>query len=212
MLSRFLSAPPTSPAALADPIMVLNSEGKQGQIADGFVVMLEMKGSRGATINVPIALNTVHKDTNREQFICNDIASIYGRMSAAAGKPYNEWFLKQAEKPGLLKYINIKKSSRWVDETGLVLPGRGYNNERLLDMLSKMGTDVNAKKSSQRASQAGLDMPGGQLIGRLPASIKTEAGSILSRHGAPLVTRWCRFVKPLLHSSPKSLQVFPRRF
>lgn len=169
------------PRALADPIMVLDSEGKQGQIADGFVVMLEMKGSRGAAINVPIALNAVHKDTNGEQFICNDIASVYGRMSATTGKPYNEWFLKQAEKPGLLKYINIKKFSRWVDETGIVLPGRGYNSERLFDILSKIGTDVNAKKFSRGASQAGLDMPGGQLIGRLPTSIKTESDLVKAR-------------------------------
>ncbi|MCD8232768.1 MAG: hypothetical protein LUC51_00035, partial [Cloacibacillus porcorum] len=101
------------PAALADPIMVFESEGRAKQLQNGLVVMLELKDSQGATINVPIALNATHKGA-QGQIVCNDIASAYGRLSPLTGKPFNDWFVKQAAAPGRLKYVNTKKYSQWI--------------------------------------------------------------------------------------------------
>lgn len=128
------------PEALANPVMVLESEGRSGQIKDGFVVMIEMRDDRGATINVPIALNSV-RGRNSAQ---NVITSMYGRADLRTGEPIDQWFLEQASKDGLLRYINTKKISRWFDESGLALPGRGYNNESLYKILALADKKVNA--------------------------------------------------------------------
>lgn len=153
------------PGAMADPIMVLKSEGKPGQVQDGFVVMFELRDAKGNTINVPVALNVEHYGPNGK-YECNDIVSAYGRESSLTGKPYDEWFLKQAQKPGLLKYINTKKFSRWVNQTRLVVPERKTNG-RSIENIPVGDESVNTKKFSRWVDETGLALPG--------TAVKTEA-------------------------------------
>lgn len=142
------------PWALADPILVLESEGKAKQLQDGMVVMLEMKDAHGATINVPIALNTVHKGAHG-QIICNDIASIYGRMSDQTGKPFDEWFVRQAIAPGRLKYVNTEKISQWISQAGLV----GSGGQSIKSLFNSVKTEADLVKAQD-------DAPGTYALGK----------------------------------------------
>ena len=167
------------PGAMADPIMVLKSEGKPGQVQDGFVVMFELRDAKGNTINVPVALNVEHYGSNGK-YECNDIVSAYGCESSLTGKPYDGWFLKQAQKPGLLKYINTKKFSRWANQTRLVMPERKTNG-RSIKNIPVGDESVNTKKFSRWFDDAGLDVPGRKLIKGLNSSVKSEADLVEAR-------------------------------
>lgn len=131
------------PKAIADPIMVLQSEGKQGQVKDGLVIMLDLKDRKGNTINVPLALNMEHSGPDGK-YECNDIASVYGRESSITGLPYDQWFVDQAKKPGVLKYINTEKFSRWINQTRLVVP-EGKSNGRTGNNISANNKNVNGE-------------------------------------------------------------------
>lgn len=151
------------PKALADPIMVLASEGKPGQVSDGFVVMLELKDANGGTVNVPVALNSKQGRGHE----CNVVTSMYGRTDERTGLPANRWFVEQAQKPGLLKYINTKKFSRWVNQTRLVVPERKTSG-KTIEKIPAGGESVNTKKFSRWVDDAGLALPGrGYNSGRL---------------------------------------------
>ena len=143
--------------------------------------MLELKDPKGGTINVPIALNS----RRGRDYECNAITSMFGRRDKQTDKPVPMWFVDQAGVPGRLKYINIKKFSRWFDETGQALPGRGYSSERLFRILAEDGISVNTKKFSQWISQAGLVGSGGQSTKSLFNSVKTDADIVKSQNENP---------------------------
>ncbi len=147
------------PAALADPIMVFESEGRAKQLQNGLVVMLELKDSQGATINVPIALNAAHKGA-QGQIVCNDIASAYGRLSPLTGKPFNDWFVKQAAAPGRLKYVNTKKYSQWISQAGLV----GSGGQSIKSLFNSVKTEADLVKAQSAA-------PGSYALGEKRAGL-----------------------------------------
>ncbi len=103
------------PAALADPIAILesDSEGKYR----GLVAMLELKDERGATI---VAAMHMEVTPERKGLTVNRLASVYGKGNS--GKANDQWFASQIEK-GNLRYINKQKSSLWLGRAGIKFTG-----------------------------------------------------------------------------------------
>ena len=102
------------PAAMADPIMVFRSATQGGDM----IMMLELRDSAGATVNVPVALEL----EGTGGYAVNIATTIFGRQKGKSGKPDNQWFVNQIAGGNLL-YRNNKKSRDWARTSGLQLPG-----------------------------------------------------------------------------------------
>ncbi len=104
------------PAAMADPIMVFKSATKTGDL----VMMLGLKDQDGATVVVPISLESQGKTG----YAVNAVKSIYSKKNEDTLRPNNYWFANQIADGNLL-YHNNKKSREWQQSSGLQLPGVG---------------------------------------------------------------------------------------
>lgn len=89
------------PGAMADPIMVFDSDKGNGRL----VFMLEVKDAKGATVVVPVELEG--RGIQKKQI--NLLTSVYAKETA--GVPNNGWFASQAQKN--LRYVNEGKVKRW---------------------------------------------------------------------------------------------------
>ncbi len=103
------------PAAMTDPIAIFDSASQGGD----WVMMLDLKDQHGATVIVPIYL-----ESRSGGYMVNVIKSIYGQKNRETNKPRNKWFGDQIADGNLL-YKNKKKSREWMGSTGLQWPAGG---------------------------------------------------------------------------------------
>jgi len=104
------------PKAMTDPIMIF----KSATVANDYVMMLDLKDNKGATVVVPVSLNY----DGIANYTVNYVPSVYGKANENTGKPNNNWFINQIEQ-GNLVYQNNKKSREWRTSSGLRLPRVG---------------------------------------------------------------------------------------
>lgn len=102
------------PAAMADPIAVFDSASPQGRADGDIVFMLELTDANGATVVVPVALDSRGKLGAQ----LNIAKSAYAKESN--GIPSDGWFIKQAQKNA--RYINGQKWKRWSIGSGAASP------------------------------------------------------------------------------------------
>lgn len=102
--------------AMADPVMIFESSTVKGD----YVMMLDLKDEKGATVVVPISFNY----NGIGGYTVNYVPSVYAKSNIQTGRPNNAWFTSQIES-GNLRYINNKKSRAWVKSSGLQLPRVG---------------------------------------------------------------------------------------
>ncbi|RRD69266.1 MULTISPECIES: hypothetical protein [unclassified Desulfovibrio] len=102
--------------AMADPVMIFESSTVKGD----YVMMLDLKDEKGATVVVPISFNY----NGIGGYTVNYVPSVYAKSNIQTGRPNNAWFTSQIES-GNLRYINNKKSRAWVKSSGLQLPKVG---------------------------------------------------------------------------------------
>ena len=94
------------PKALSDPMMVIRSyDGANGEARKVFV--LDLKDDNGATMVVPVQL-----DTNYGEYKVNRIISYYAKNERASGKPAYDFFKTNIEL-GNVEYVNKKKTTQW---------------------------------------------------------------------------------------------------
>lgn len=94
------------PKALSDPMMVIRSyDGANGEARKVFV--LDLKDDNGATMVVPVQL-----DTNYGEYKVNRIISYYAKNERASGKPAYGFFKTNIEL-GNVEYVNKKKTTQW---------------------------------------------------------------------------------------------------
>lgn len=102
------------PAAMADPIAIFDSASPAGRANGDLVFMLELTDANGATVVVPVAL-----DSRGKLGVQVNIAkSAYAKEDE--GIPLDDWFLKQAKKNA--RYINRQKWKRWSIGSGATSP------------------------------------------------------------------------------------------
>ena len=95
------------PEAITDPLMIFSTyPGKQGELRK--VIVLNLKDANGATIVVPIEL-----ESTANGYLINEITSAYGKTDSKTGKPSFTWFEHQLL-DGKLEYINRKKTADWI--------------------------------------------------------------------------------------------------
>ena len=104
------------PEAMTDPIMIF----KSATVANDYVMMLDLKDDKGATVVVPVSFNY----DGIANYTVNYVPSVYPQKNTETHKPRNEWFLNQIEQ-GNLVYQNNKKSREWRTSSGLQLPRVG---------------------------------------------------------------------------------------
>ena len=102
------------PAAMADPIAVFDSASPQGRADGDIVFMLELTDANGATVVVPVALDSRGKLGAQ----LNIAKSAYAKESN--GIPSDGWFIKQAQKNA--RYINGQKWKCWSIGSGAASP------------------------------------------------------------------------------------------
>lgn len=103
------------PEAMTDPIMIF----KSATVANDYVMMLDLKDDKGATVVVPVSLNY----DGIASYTVNYVPSVYGRQNPV-GTPNNNWFINQIEQ-GNLVYQNNKKSREWRTSSGKYYPRVG---------------------------------------------------------------------------------------
>ena len=139
------------PKALADPVMVFQSDTRPG---DSVVVMLELKDKNGATVVAPVLLESEKGNADAAAVL----TSLYGKGTPNLN---NQWFVNQINKGNLL-YIDTKKAPRWFSSSGLQLP-MGLRTQQGVYKRSINSQDsfVNngAKKSTAWAISCGLQLP-----------------------------------------------------
>ena len=108
------------PAALADPVAVLDSDSKEGKAKGDLVFMLELTDADGATVVVPVALQAKGKLGAR----VNIVKSAYAKENS--GVPANTWFLRQLKKNA--RYVNGQKMKRWRGVAGVYFPFEAISN------------------------------------------------------------------------------------
>ena len=82
------------PAAMADPIAVFDSDSPAGRARGDLVFMLELTDANGATVVVPVALDTSSVTPKRAR--ANIVKSAYAKEND--GIPSNRWFERQLKK------------------------------------------------------------------------------------------------------------------
>lgn len=88
------------PAAMAEPMMILQSENGKNK----FVFVLDVKDSDGATVIVPVELEKIDKNHG----IINVANSAYGKTRRDGIIPNDEWFIKNIDEGNPL-YVDTKK-------------------------------------------------------------------------------------------------------
>lgn len=105
------------PAAMADPIAVFDSATHKS--SGDLVFMLELVDENGATVVVPVALQS---KGDRETIEINIAKTIYAKTDFNnENKPYNKWFREQFENKKA-RYVNGQKIKRWQDSAGVYFP------------------------------------------------------------------------------------------
>lgn len=161
------------PKALSDPMMVIRSyDGANGEARKVFV--LDLKDDNGATMVVPVQL-----DTNYGEYKVNRIISYYAKNERASGKPAYGFFKTNIEL-GNVEYVNKKKTTQWYasEEVNSSIPeelmssllNQNIPNENDLVKLKKKHPDL-YQLAGERASTA--------MISRLQKaeSMEREAAS-----------------------------------
>ena len=110
------------PEAMADPIAIFDSDSPTGRANGDLVFMLELTDANGATVVVPVALDT--ESRNPQYARINIIKSAYSKERG--GAPSNHWFAQQAKKNA--RYVNGQKLKRWQGATGVQFPVRPISN------------------------------------------------------------------------------------
>lgn len=121
------------PAAMTDPVMIFAS----GTVAGDYVMMLDIKDEKGASVVVPIALE---QQSGRGEYAVNIVTSMYAQKNTDTNQPRNQWFISQMEN-GNLRYLNHKKSRLWLRASRLQLPGGLTRNG-----INKIYTEANLVK------------------------------------------------------------------
>jgi len=98
------------PAAMADPIAIFDSDSPKGRQNGDIVFMLEVTDANGATVVVPVALDT----TGKAQAQINIAKSAYAKEQN--GIPSDKWFYAQAKKNA--RYVNGQKWTSWASAQG----------------------------------------------------------------------------------------------
>jgi hypothetical protein len=113
------------PGALTDPIAVFASK----TVPNSLVAMLELTDENGATV-----VGALHLDYTQHGYTVNKLASVYGKddISTTPPTPRNEWFIEELTS-NRLRYLDTKKISRWLPDTGLRLP-QGLENGTFLPL------------------------------------------------------------------------------
>ncbi len=86
------------PEKLAGPIMILKLKPTERRPKGSLVVMIDLKDSKGNTINVPLLLDKREKQTG---YVVNQINTVFGREykpDDTRKGPNNQWFIDQALK------------------------------------------------------------------------------------------------------------------
>ena len=161
------------PKALSDPMMVIRSYGgANGEARKVFV--LDLKDDNGATMVVPVQL-----DTNYGEYKVNRIISYYAKNERASGKPAYGFFKTNIEL-GNVEYVNKKKTTQWYasEEVNSSIPeelmssllNQNIPNENDLVKLKKKHPDL-YQMAGERANTA--------MISRLQKaeSMEREAAS-----------------------------------
>lgn len=144
------------PKALADPVMVFQSDTRPG---DSVVVMLELKDRNGSAVIAPVLLESDSHNPDSPAVL----TSLYDQAKGTPGtrRPNNQWFINQINKGNLL-YIDTKKAPRWFSNSGLQLP-MGLRTQQGVYKRSINSQDgfVNngAKKSTAWTVGSGLQLP-----------------------------------------------------
>lgn len=120
------------PSQLADPIMVIDNNGK-------YVAVIELRDNNGATIVVPVEINK--KDD--QHGVISVVNTMFGRVDRKDNKtPNYGWFQANLQKGNAL-YINKKKSTRWVQAIREEFPvGLTLLNSALSDSSIKHESDL----------------------------------------------------------------------
>ncbi|MEN6421335.1 MAG: diguanylate cyclase [Smithella sp.] len=126
------------PAAVADPIMVLDSKTSPNK---SLVVVTELKSPEGRTVIAAIYLNQINKSHR-----VNAIGSVYGKNEI-------KWFIEQI-KEGRLRYINKNKSRQWSQSAGLQLPLEEAVNDSLNNKILSEDDLVKGKLSVENKNTA----------------------------------------------------------
>lgn len=104
------------PAAMADPIAVFDSDSPAGRARGDLVFMLELTDANGATVVVPVALDTSSVTPKRAR--ANIVKSAYAKEND--GIPSNRWFERQLKKNA--RYVNGQKMEPWLRAAGAASP------------------------------------------------------------------------------------------
>lgn len=110
------------PAAMADPIAVFDSDSPAGRARGDLVFMLELTDANGATVVVPVALDTSSVTPKRAR--ANIVKSAYAKEND--GIPSNRWFERQLKKNA--RYVNGQKIKRWQHVAGVYFPIEAISN------------------------------------------------------------------------------------
>lgn len=103
------------PQHLADPMMIVRSKTVPGRL----VVCLDLKGTNGANLVVPVELNA-----KAGRIEANILTSIYSKTNAD-GSMRMEWFTKNLLTENEVLYVNKEKTRNLYQSAGLLLPLEG---------------------------------------------------------------------------------------